>query len=173
MSYQILCLYYSNWSNTEPWHSKTKKEKVLCLTERKLYNQNLAFIKERQILAPPRLASTVSHIHTHAAPPPALSVTRRPRPIPPPPLRPAALSVGGSGPRLNRRRWRQLATAAAFLNSSDKPTGGKLRKPSAVVKKAKAWLAARLLSSAFCNALPFYLTACIMPLTLPLPEPHL
>lgn len=71
-----------------------------------------------------------------------------------------------SGPGLNQWRWRQLATAATFLNSSDKPSGGKLRKPSAVVREAKAWLAARLLSSAFCNALPFYLTACIMPLTL-------
>lgn len=84
---------------------------------------------------------------------------------PPRPLQQAE-SEHCSGPGLNRWRWRQLATAAAFLNSSDKPSGGKLRKPSAVVREAKAWLAARLLSSAFCNALPFYLTACIMSLTL-------
>ena len=124
------------------------RKKVFHL-QGKIYHQNLIFIKEPQTFAPPPLCQ--SH-------------TRRPAP--------RAVSPG-SGPRLNRRRWRQLATAAAFLNSSDKPTGGKLRKPSAVVKKAKAWPAARLLSSAFCNALPFYLTACIMPLTLPLPASHL
>lgn len=91
---------------------------------------------------------------------------RRPASVPPP----AAASP--PGPQLNRPPWRQLAAAAAFLNSSDKPTGGKLRKPSAVVKKEKAWPGARLLSSAFCNALPFYLTTCIMPQPLPPLTPY-
>lgn len=40
------------------------------------------------------------------------------------------------------------------------------------MKKAKAWPGARLLSSAFCNALPFYLTACIMPRPLPPLTPY-
>lgn len=146
--YLVLRLYL-HWRDTEPWLSKTIGESKSFTYKEKSITRNLIFIKEPQTFAPPPLCQ--SH-------------TRRPAP--------RAVSPG-SGPRLNRRRWRQLATAAAFLNSSDKRTGGKLRKPSAVVKKAKAWPAARLLSSAFCNALPFYLTACIMPLTLPLPASHL
>lgn len=49
--------------------------------------------------------------------------------------------------------------AAAFLNSAAGPRRQQRTEPSAEPRQPRAWPGARLLSSAFCNALPFYFTA--------------